>query len=163
MQGKQKMGAWTSAFMIGFTNRTQGKPDSQSTLCIFRLLKPIRFVGKETLSKLFFAPSGWDSNSQRCNLYNVSRPSGYGPWCLEDVIAVSTLRITWLFWPESTLFFASLWYFPRLVKPDRAFPYQKFHIGNQPTSHHIGHTIWWWARTCSQNRTWTCMNTRPLN
>ena len=53
---------------------------------------------------------------------------------------------------ESTLFFASLWYFPWLVKPDRAFPYQKFHIGNQPTSHHIGHTIWWLVRPCSQER-----------
>ena len=46
---------------------------------------------------------------------------------------------------ESTLFFASLWYSPRLVKPDRAFLYQKSHMSNQLISHHVGHIIRWWA------------------
>ena len=57
---------------------------------------------------------------------------------------------------RSTLFFASLWYSPWLVKPDRAFPYQKSHMKYHLTSHHIGHTIRWWAETCSQDRIRTC-------
>ena len=35
-----------------------------------------------------------------------------------------------------------------LVKPDRAFLYQKSHMSNQLISHRVGHTIRWWAETC---------------
>ncbi len=57
---------------------------------------------------------------------------------------------------KRTLFFTPLWSSPWLVKPDRAFPYQKSHVGNHPTSHRIGHTIRGWTETCSQDRNRTC-------
>ena len=88
--------------------------------------------------------------------YNVSRPNGYGPWCLGDSGTIPHYAHLTKKWLRNYVVLQPLWYSPWLVKPDINLLYQQFHMRYHRTSHRIGHTIRWWTETCSQDRSWTC-------
>ena len=70
----------------------------------------------------------------------ISHLDAYSTLGVSDLVRLPTRHLTKLTMrvrSSLTLFDIPPW----LVKPDRAFLYQKFHMRYHPTSHRIGHTI----------------------